>query len=145
MNSKVRLQKRMQVYQATAIFSVVFALLGFSYNVCRMEISEQNSNIRTASFEILKELAALEQLVYTAHYDGDKKEGSPRKGWVKVGLIGELSSIVGPEVNRRAMDLHQTWSDHWETMPDNTDSAEAIVASIESTRMEIRKALIALD
>ena len=68
------LLRRMKVYQATALFSVLFALLGFSYNVWRMEVTEQNSNVRDAAFELLLQLAELEQVVYAAHYDNDLEE-----------------------------------------------------------------------
>ncbi|QEQ97399.1 hypothetical protein [Neptunomonas concharum] len=137
--------KRIQVYQATAIFSVIFALVGFSYNVWRMEISEENNNIRTAAFEMLKELADLEQLVYVAHYDGDEKEGSPRKGWVSVGLINELSILAGDNVQMRAQSLHEIWSKHWSSMPTEMDSVNAIIESIEQVRIEIRGVLISLE
>lgn len=32
-------------------------------------MTEENSNIRTASFQVLIELAEREQIVYAAHYD----------------------------------------------------------------------------
>ena len=48
MDSKTK--NKLQLYQLTVIFSVLFALVGFSYNVWRMEVSEQNNNIRTACF-----------------------------------------------------------------------------------------------
>jgi hypothetical protein len=51
--------KRFQLYSMTLFLSVIFALVGFSYNVWRMEASEQNNNIRTACFEMLLELSAL--------------------------------------------------------------------------------------
>ena len=41
-----------------------------------MEVSENNNNIRTASFEMLINLSSLEQLVYSAYYDNDLKEGN---------------------------------------------------------------------
>lgn len=37
--------RNFRLYQLTVIFSVLFALLGFTYNVWRMEVTEQNSNI----------------------------------------------------------------------------------------------------
>ena len=70
---------KLHLYQLTVIFSVLFALLGFTYNVWRMEVTEENSNIRTASFEVLLTLSSLEQLVYSAHYDGDEQEGNPHE------------------------------------------------------------------
>ena len=62
-------------YQATAIFSVLFALAGFSYNVWRMEVSEANAAKREAAFEIMLQLAELEHEVYAAHYDQDTVVG----------------------------------------------------------------------
>lgn len=140
-----QIQKKLQIYQITIIFSVLFALIGFSYNVWRMEVSEENSNIRTACFEILLELSALEQLIYTAHYDGDLKEGSPRKGWVKVGLIADLSVLTNDSVEREAATLKKVWSAHWSTMTNNKDSVDQIVSAIDSVRSEIKLVLSSLE
>ena len=136
--------KRLHLYQLTAIFSMLFALLGFSYNVWRMEVTEQNSNIRTASFEMLLILSSLEQLIYSAHYDGNLQEGNPRNGWVKVGLIADLSLLTTDSVNKQAITLKGVWSEHWETMPDNRHSVELIVDAIDSTRSEIKQGLSSL-
>lgn len=67
-------------YHLTVVLRVLFTVVGFSYNVWRMEASEENSNIRTACFEILLELFFLEQLVYSAYYDADLEGGSLRSG-----------------------------------------------------------------
>jgi hypothetical protein len=116
------------------IFSVLFALLGFSYNVWRMEVSEQNNNIRTACFEILLEPSSLEQLVFAAHYDGDPVAGNPRKGWSKAGLIGDLSALTAELVEQRAGQVKQTWSQHWEAMPRHKASFDRIVGAIDAMR-----------
>jgi S1-C subfamily serine protease len=139
-----KIQKQLRTYQITIIFSVLFALLGFSYNVWRLEVSEQNSNIRTASFEILLELSKLEQLVYIAHYDGDANEGSPRKGWVKVGLITDLSVLTNENVVTQADELKQVWSNNWEAMAKDENSADQIVQSIDEVRAEIKLVLVSL-
>ena len=138
-------QKKLVLYQMTAVFSVIFALAGFSYNVWRMEISEKNSNIRTACFEILMELAELEQLIYTAVYDRDIKEGSPRKGWVKVGLINDLSTTVSADVQNKGEALRATWADNWNTMLTDTSAAEKIVRAIEDMRKDIKIVLVSLE
>jgi len=140
-----QIQKKLHIYQITVIFSVLFALIGFSYNVWRMEASEENSNIRTACFEILLELSALEQLIYTAYYDGDLKEGSPRRGWVKVGLIEDLSALTDDSVERRAVTLKKVWSEHWSTMTSNKGSVEQIVSAIDAVRAEIKVVLSSLE
>ena len=108
--------KHLHLYQLTVIFSILFSLLGFSYNVGRMEVTEENSNIRTACFKMLLVLSSLEQLVYAAHYDEDVKEGNPRKGWVKVGLVADLSVLTNDSVGEQAASLKDVWSEHWHTM-----------------------------
>lgn len=133
-----QLSRRLFTTQVTLIFSIIFALVGFSYNVWRMEASERNNNIRTASFEMLKELSALEQLIYTAHYDSDLKEGSPRKGWVKVGLIVDLSMLTSSEVSEQASLLKQNWSDNWSSISTEKQSVDQIVIAIDSVRSEIQ-------
>ena len=136
---------KLHLYQATVIFSVLFALVGFSYNVWRMEVSEQNNNIRTACFEILLELSSLEQLVYTAHYDGDVKEGSPRKGWVKVGLVADLSALTTRSVENEAAALKNVWGAHWNFMAKDKDSVDQIVGAIDAVRVEIKQVLSSLE
>lgn len=136
---------KLHLYQLTVIFSVLFALLGFTYNVWRMEVTEENSNIRTASFEVLLTLSSLEQLVYSAHYDGDEQEGNPRKGWVKVGLIEDLSMLTTDSVHDQASALKTVWTDNWATMMDDRYSADQIVGAIDSTRTELKRVLKSLE
>ena len=139
------LEKRMKVYQATALFSVLFALLGFSYNVWRMEATERNNNVREAAFETLLQLAEFEQLVYAAYYDQDPEGGNPRVGWVKVGLITDLAASCSPEVYRAAANLKAVWGEHWEPLPDSRASADAIVVAIDATRAEVQGVLTTLE
>lgn len=131
----------LRIYQITVIFSVLFALLGFSYNVWRMEVSEQNSNIRTACFEILLTLSELEQLVYIAHYDNNPSEGSPRKGWVKVGLIADMSALTTTNVEQGATELKTIWSHHWDKIDTNRESVDTIVIAIDAVRADIKATL----
>lgn len=134
-----------RAYFLSLIFSILFAIAGFSYNVWRMEVTEENSNIRTASFEMLLVLATLEQSVYAAHYDNDLDEGSPRKGWVRVGLISDLSMLTAPKVVLSAGALKQTWSEHWETLPNSRESANRVVAAIDQVREDIKQVLASLQ
>lgn len=138
-------RRRLKVYQATALFSVLFALLGFSYNVWRMEVSEHNSNVRDASFELLLQLAELEQLVYAAHYDQDPQRGNPRIGWVTVGLVADLSIACGEQVRHASLALKQVWGEHWDRLPGERASADAVVAAIDDTRLQVQQVLLQLD
>ena len=134
----MELGRKLKVYYFTAVFSVMFSLLGFSYNAWRLEATEDNSNIRMAAFSVLNTLSELEQLVYAAHYDHDEVEGNPRKGWIKVGLISDLSSLIGPKVGEKAEGLRLSWGENWELLGQDNDSSDQIVAEIDEVRLQIK-------
>ncbi len=135
---KINILKRLKIYQITSIASIFLTLIGFSYNVYRLEQSEINNNIRKSSFEMLKELSNLEQIVYYAYYDKDKKEGNPRKGWVKVGLIVDLSIISFNKENIKVDELYKTWTNSWATIHKNKKAVNNIVSSIDKLKKDIR-------
>lgn len=141
----MELRDKLKTYYVTAILGVVFAIVGFSYNTWRLEVSEDNNNIRTASFEVLKELAELEQIIYAAHFDQNETEGSPRKGWVKIGLIVDLSSLVSKPVERDANALASTWQDKWESIKHDRTAVDLLVSKIETVRHEIKSTLGMLE
>ena len=141
----MQLKTKLRNYYLTAIFGVFFAVVGFSYNAWRMEVSEDNNNIRTAAFEMLLVLAEFEQVVYAAHYDQDEENGSPRLGWVKVGLAFDLSMLVGNSVEQKVTVLHSVWQDTWSTMPESREDTDKIVDAISAVREEIKKVLKSLE
>jgi hypothetical protein len=143
--SDAAVDRRLKWYQATALFSVLFALVGFSYNVWRLEVTERNNNVRSASFELLLQLAELEQVVYAAHYDGDEVTGSPRRGWVQVGLINDLSVVGDQRLAQPAAQLRAVWEAHWSRMAGERTSADAIVQAIDVTRAAVREQLLTLE
>jgi len=135
------LRQKFQVYYLTAIFSFIFAVVGFTYNTWRLESSEDNSNIRTAAFEVLKNLAELEQNVYAAYYDEDKVIGNPRIGWVKVGLINDLSSLVSEPVAEHANELKLSWQNNWVNIPKQESAVSHVINSIERVRETLKNEL----
>lgn len=137
----INVVKRLKIYQITSIVSILLTLIGFSYNVYRLEQSELNNNIRTSSFQMIKELANLEQIVYASYYEKDTKEGNPRTGWVKVGIIKDLSIICFKEDNKQTNKLHNVWKNNWSKMHENRESVDLIIKSIDNVRKEIRKVL----
>lgn len=141
----MELENKLKAYYMTAIFSIVFAVVGFSYNAWRLELSEDNNNIRSASFKVLTVLAELEQIIYAAHYDKDVKEGSPRKGWVKVGLIVDLSSLISDSSEERAQKLKAVWQKNWDIMMDDIDATTILVNEIDYMRSEIKLTLKELE
>ena len=137
----LELRQKVLLFQITTAIGLVFGLVGFTYNVWRMEITEANNNTRMACFEILKELGELEQLIYSAHYDRHDEAGSPRRGWVKIGLVSDLSVLATPRVEEEAAHLKDTWSEHWNKYGENRESVDQIVAAIDSVRGQIKSAL----
>ncbi|KAF7781443.1 hypothetical protein PRUB_b0659 [Pseudoalteromonas rubra] len=141
----MKLSEKVRLYQLSLIASMLFAFVGFAYNAWRLEVSEQNNNIRTACFEMLRELAQLEQLIYIAHYDQDKTQGSPRKGWVSVGLINDFSYLTNSELQHSATTLRATWSDNWQNIYANTQAVDLVVKDIDTVRADIKKLLNELE
>lgn len=141
----MQLRRQLQAYYLTAILGVIFAVLGFAYNTWRLENSENNSNIRTAAFESFKALAELEQITYALHYDQNPVDGSPRKAWVQVGLINDLSVIVSDEVNHEADTLLQLWQQNWPSVATDKSVVDALMRQIDLTRAAIKNTLLALD
>lgn len=139
------LENKLRIYYITAIFGVIFAVIGFSYNAWRLELTEENSNIRTASFQVLTELAELEQIIYAAHYDKDKIAGNPRVAWVKVGLIVDLSLLIDMSVHMQATELHKAWSNNWEQLTPKESVAKDLVSEIDKVRQQVKQVLYDLD
>jgi len=137
----MKLDNKLKVYYVTAVLSLLFAIIGFSYNAWRLEATEDNNNIRTASFEVLKQLAQLEQIIYAAHYDKDTVAGSPRKGWGKVGLVVDLSILINESVEQSSLHLKETWSANWDKIVDEKIATTKLTADIDSVRDEIKLTL----
>ncbi|ALU46055.1 hypothetical protein [Pseudoalteromonas rubra] len=141
----MKLSEKVRLYQLSLIASMLFAFVGFAYNAWRLEVSEQNNNIRTACFEMLRELAQLEQLIYIAHYDQDKAQGSPRKGWVSVGLINDFSYLTNSELQQSATTLRATWADNWQNIYASTQAVDLVVKDIDTVRADIKYLLNELE
>lgn len=139
------LEERIKTYYITAIFSVIFAIVGFSYNAWRLEVSETNSNIRTASFVVLTELSQLEQIIYASHYDKNQVEGSPRKGWVTVGLIEDLGVLISEPVAIEAKVLKKKWSKNWQDVTNSRLVVDSLVMQLSKVRTKVKEALSKLD
>ena len=137
--------KKRQYQFYFVVFSVLLSISGFSYNVWRLESTETNNTIRTASFEILLELSQLEQLIYSLHYDKDDMEGSPRKGWVKVGLINDLSPLAGENIAQKSEALRKIWAENWTSIEDSNDATNQVIGAIDGVRAEINKTITTLN
>ncbi len=139
-----QIQRKIINYQIVVMLSFIFGAMGFAYNSWRYEHNEQNNNIRIASFQILHELASLEQNIYANHYDHDRHKGSPRDGWVKVGLIGDLAPLISPECSTASQKLKSDWQKLWQKVADDRQATDILVQDIDRVKERAREVLRSL-
>ena len=130
---------------ATAIISLIFAVSGFSYNAWRLEQSEENNIVRNAAFQVLTELAEFEQVVYINHYDRNEVAGSPRLGWVKIGLVSDLSMLISQDVEQAAASLKAAWTETWPKVRKDDDAVAALLADVDAVRAAVKRRLLELQ
>lgn len=140
----MQIATKLRYYYITAILSLIFAIVGFGYNAWRLEVTEDNNTIRTASFEMLKQLSELEQVIYSLHYDKNPVEGSPRKGWVAIGLVADLAMLASQDVDQKAQQLKSVWASNWANIATNKNSVNLLINEIDLTRMAIKETVTGL-
>ncbi len=106
-----------------AISSLFVALAGLTANISYMEHKELNSNLRTASFQLLIELSELEKIAFQLQFDEETAAINARTGWVKVRLIEGLSKLTSPDVQKNANSLLLSWKNNWQDLGSNSTKA----------------------
>lgn len=129
------------IYRTVLVLSIILASLSFSYNVWRLEASEQNNTIRMAGMQVLIELSELEQLIFIAHYDKDLISGNPRKAWVRVGLINDLSILISPETIQAANELTLVWQNQWSLIANDVEAVNLVGSEIDKMRSQVKNEL----
>ncbi|MCC5797446.1 MAG: hypothetical protein JJU48_09010 [Methylophaga sp.] len=131
----------LQLYRWVLLLSIVLASLSFFYNVWRMEVSEHNAMVRTAGIQILQELAELEQIIFIAHYDQDLQQGSPRRAWVRVGLIDDLSVLMSAPTIDSVNVLRDLWQREWPQLKNSHESVISLGDQIDEVRLQVKSEL----
>src|SRR5579862_5039415 len=96
-----------------AIISLFIAITALYYNTWRNEQTEKNRNIRTAAFEVLKELGDFQTIINYAHYQPQSADGNPYLAWGHVAMMNDLSELLPPPVPNNIHTLTQTWNKNW--------------------------------
>jgi len=125
---------------AVALISLAVAIGSLGYNTWRNEHTERNRNVRTAAFELLMRAGDLERVTFLAQYDRDRNGGSPRTGWTDVLAIRDLAALVPAPVPARAAELLKVWSENWEGLGRDDETA---VNRIDETIDRLREASLA--
>ena len=132
-----------------AIISLVIAITALTYNSWRADTSENNRNIRVASFELIKELGQLQNLTNQLHFtlqpDSKMRDISLINGWGHIALIEDLSTLLPSSIEQHAKSLKKIWEQTSSQLGTEGDSEKLISSAIESTRDETRKLLRSLD
>jgi len=132
---------------AVALISLFVAVTGLLYNTWRNEHTEENRNHRWASFEVLLLIGDLKELVYLSYYDPDQGDDSDfRRGWAKVLLIRDLSSVLAEPVPATANELHGTWGDNWVGLKEHDKASLGLIEdAIDQLRADTLMILNDLD
>lgn len=130
---------------AVALISLSVALFGTSYNTWRNQTTEAHRNVREASFKLLEEAGALQQVTQHRYYGGDHSQMNWIDGWGKATLIRDMAPLVSPTVQVRAENVFAAWKERaGELASGEGDSAQRIEGAIDELDDEIRKELVAL-
>ncbi len=127
-----------------SIISLVIALSALSYNTYRNELTEMNRNIRSAGFEVLKELNQLQLLIDYSHYDKNVAYGNPIHGWAYVSYIQDMSQLVSENALIDANALRLTWKNNWMLLKEQKSSNNKITHKIDKLRVTIKDEMISL-
>lgn len=131
---------------AVALISLFVALSSLGYNTWRNELTEHNRNQRQSAFEILLKLGELQQVVFHSHYDRDiAGKGNPRTGWAYVLLVNDLANVLQSPMPAMTAELQAVWGDRWSDLGSDQESADAILAAIDSVRTETLRQLNRLE
>jgi len=125
-----------------AIISLVVAITALSYNTWRNETTEENRNIRVASFEILMNLGNLQLITDYAHYDRNTEQGNPITGWGYIAMIEDLSFLLMPTpIPEMSTELKQIWSENWQKLGSDPNSVKHITNAINAMRETVKSQL----
>ncbi|MCP5181253.1 MAG: hypothetical protein H6993_00130 [Pseudomonadales bacterium] len=128
-----------------ALISLLVACTSLAYATWRNEATEANRNLRAAGFEMIREIAGLERVVFFAHYDRDVTQGNPRLGWSHVLTLVDLAALQTAPVRSRAEALRSVWQDNWQALGIDDAAADVVTMAIDGLRSEVLAGLSALD
>lgn len=123
--------------QWVGVVGILIATTALLIGQLRSEQTEENRTLRYASFEVLRELGALQQLVDQSHYGEQKPADVNIEGWNHVLLIQDFSLLLNPKVQQEAKALTQQWHQLWPSLAVSQQSNEQLSAQIKQTRLAV--------
>jgi len=148
MNDALKQQFKTQIKKnIIALISLAIAISALAYNSWRNELSEQNRNTRAAGFEIIKEAAKLQSFLdHSTYSDGqDSEKSTPIEGWVRINLIGSLSTFMNAEVKLKAKKLLAVWQENWQSIEEEPDANKTVTMAINDLVVTVNDELVMLN
>ncbi len=124
-----------------AILSLLVALSALFYNTWRNEQTERNRNIRTAEFEMLKNLGELQQIIDFAHFRKDQQRGDLTLGLSRVLLIHDLAALAPQPVTDSSEKLMAAWRMNEERLATSLEAASVLSEEVLNTRRTVLESL----
>jgi hypothetical protein len=153
--------RRQIVDNSVALVSLGVALMALAYNTWRNETTEDQRNVRHASFSVLESLGALQQIVdYRFYYlpfeGGDRVEGESRvRGFGHVAMVRDLMMLMPPPAPAAGEALQAAWNRGFNALDDldagdrhSTEGARAereLTERIDEARAAVLEVLASLD
>lgn len=139
---------------AVALISLFVAVSSLGYNTWRNEKTEEQRNVRHASFRVLENLGELQQVVdyryYYLPYEGESgREGELRvSGFGNAAMVFDLMMLM-PEPGPRAGEaLHQLWISRFADLDDieqngaHSSAAREAEKSLHQAIVDAREAVL---
>ncbi len=147
---------------SVALSSLLIAVTALAYNTWRNELTEQQRNVRHASFQVLQHLGELQEIVdvryyYTAQLQRDEAiEGMSRlRGFGLAAMCRDLMSLMPEPAPAAGQALHQQWTRHFlllhqrdaagQHTPAAIQAEETLRTTIERARQAVLEVLQGLD
>lgn len=144
-----------------ALISLTVALGALGYNSWRNEKTEDQRNIRLASFQVLENLGEMQEIVdaryyYLAFDQSAGDESSLRlKGFGNAAMSRDLMGLMPPPAPAAGAELHATWVRHFNHLDEldakGKHTSRAVAAeeelrlALERSRAVVMQALANLD
>ena len=130
---------------AISIISLVIAIVALTFNTWRANTSEDNRNLRYATFEMIMQLGELQLITDQLHYNAEAGKADTISGWGHIALIEDLAAVLPPEFEQQAEALKQTWAENVNSLGKAERSVESITAEIQELRGVTREFLKKID
>lgn len=156
--STIRTQVR---NNAVALISLVVALGSLGYNTWRNETTEEQRNLRHASFRVLESLGELQEVVNYRYYylpfeDTAQAESKSRlRGFGSVTMVRDLMNLMPPPAPGAGQELHRLWNRHFGALddldsngghsPSSRTAEQELTGAIEETREAVVEVLKSLE